>query len=399
MSYCQKCGKKHCKRHTAILVVSETGKSIASRGSKKNIEYASSSSDASSSSTSETESGSYETSSSSSEASSFEEKKKYQSKSLGNKKPQESSIQTILSKPITPIKLQTVVYSINRDFTPQDFYSSKTNKLKNHGKMVFTVGKGLIREEASRGKDFENLRSDQKGGNHDLVKRMKQIVISTYPETLRFEFPTVPLQGDQYCRGKNYISKDIPAGTFNKNNTRFEIELFDKDITESIREYANTYRGYNPDNINENVFRTKHHMIVPLKNPIMLIHNTKYESEAITSPNVEHLKETDSCMIDLNRGEECLKLAHEMLTKKIPYGNINDKFKVIVSTPMPTNRNEKDWKGLADIPHLMACNSSYTGLKTHPNSGLDFQTHFSQHPFLFKTWFEIEYTRLDGKSL
>lgn len=305
------------------------------------------------------------------------------------------------------IKFSTVEYEAHRTIKPIEFFSSKTGELKNKGSITLSVEKGHFeRIRGTNQADFKNLREDQKGGKHDLIKSIKLTMVSNYPQTMVVSFPTISaIEGEFFRDSKNYVNFTIPAGTFSATNNRFDKVIIDRDITNSSKEYANYYSGYNPDNMEHGVYYTKDQMVLPLNNPALLVFNTKYPKLAVTEPNAKQFKATGECMIPKEKGMECLKIAKEKIANKISLGNCNDKFKIVISAVMPYERKaghekgKETFKGFGDVKHLIASNPSLSGLSAHPETKLPMNEHFENQPLVFDVWCEFEYVRLDGKAI
>jgi hypothetical protein len=307
-----------------------------------------------------------------------------------------------VNPPLSPMKIkyETVQYEIDNDFTLQEFYGSEDNSLKNKGRLIMRVDKGdIIRVGGSNINDFQNLRKDQLNGKHDLVQKMEVLVVSTWPQAYVVEFPTCAAIGNEFFRGgKKYITHTIPAGTFSSTNTQYRFTI-NRDIPESMKKYANAFPGYTPDNIETGVHRIEDVMFVPMNNPILMYHNTKYPEEAITKPNIaSHFK--NSAALSIERGEECIAIAKENLSSRIPLGNVNNKFKVIISGTQ-SNREKsmgEKHKGLANVHHLINADNTLTGLEKHPHSGLPVEDHAMNQNIPLKMYITITYARLDGKE-
>lgn len=407
---CNKCTKKHCKHRGNAY-----GKTKQYTSSEESS-FSSSSSGGDFGDSYSKSQGSFESSSydDSDFSSSFEEKKSFQSKSgksssqmTNNTNSSAMDTSNHLSQ-TADIKYSTVEYEAHRVVKPSEFFSSKTGELKNKGSITLSVEKGhLERIRGTNATDFSNLRPDQKGGRHDLIKSMKLIVVSNYPQTMVLSFPTISaIEGEFYRDNKTYVNYTIPAGTFSSNSkTRFEKVILDRDITNSSKEYANYYSGYNPDNMEHKIHYTSEYMILPMSNPTLLVFNTRYPKEAVLRPNAKQFKNTGECFIPIEKGKECLEIAKEKIGKKISLGNCNDKFKVVISAVMPYERKAahekgKDlFKGFGDVKHIIAANPNFTGLSHHPDSKLPMQEHFQNSTITFDVWVEFEYVRLDGKQI
>jgi hypothetical protein len=388
------CGKKHCKH-------GKSGKSTKYSSSESESFSSSSGSDFSQSSESSFDASSEQSDFSNSSYEETPSKSMKSSRAAANKEKAAHLTKT------ADIKFSSVEYEAHRAIKPIEFFSRKTGELKNKGSITLSVEKGHFeRIRGTNTLDFQNIRPDQKGGNHDLIKSIKLTMVSNYPQTMVVSFPTISaIEGEFFRDGKNYVNHTIPAGTFSSSNSRYEKVILNRDITNSSKEYANYYSGYNPDNMDSGIYHLKNHIVLSLNNPALMVFNTKYPKLAVTEPNVKEFHSSNDVMIDKTKGLECLKIAKEKIGNKVSLGNCNDKFKVIISAVMPYERKAshekgKDtFQGFGDVKHIIASSPNLSGLSTHPETKLPLAEHFQQQPLIFDVWCEFEYVRLDGKSI
>jgi hypothetical protein len=320
------------------------------------------------------------------------------------------------------IKLYTVTYTGTRRLLPKQFLDAVEGgkpgefKLRNDGKFILSYNqKHLTREFGNNQPDFDNIRQDQAGGKHDLIGKTSLKIRCNWPGKTTFGLPTINTTSNIFYEKtttgkemKEYVSCPVSAGVFKPEGSFFESVVLDNTtlLTNSVKDYANQFAGYNPDNMKHHTYETMDHVILPLGHPAVMVYNTKPENKTrqLSKPS-PGFEKTNQVIMELSEGRECIELATKRVSGRTPYGNVTDRFRIEVSANMDYERSKavekgkSPYLGFADFDIWFAAQPNLYAKKLHPDSGLPMREHFENTYILMDVTATIEYTRLNGKTI
>lgn len=321
-------------------------------------------------------------------------------------------------KETTNVKFHTVKYDMERHFTPSQLFGKLNEEgkpiLKNNGRLIFSVAnRQAVLDRASNKEDFG---ADQPKGHHDLIKSVKIVdMTSNYKNKLSIAFRSIPSYNGELSRNDTpYVNFTVPAGKLSTDKP-VSFEVFKRDITNGVIEYAKAFPGQNPDNMNESIAwitdptdnnKITHGLVsVNPKCPHPLVHffNKKYgkgHPNHITGPHIG-LEAVQRVMLLKQDIDEFSAQARTKVTTKVSLGDVTNGFICDVSVPVPVDRQANLQKfpflGFADVKYAYPHKDLSSPHPLNKNTTIE-KYHLSE-PIKLAFSVEIEYIKLNGKTI
>jgi hypothetical protein len=331
---------------------------------------------------------------------------------------QNQSIIKSLKEP-TDVKFSKVEFDMECSFCGRDFLirheDPKTKKvswsIKDMGKLIFKESNGNT--TCNFGSKKADFLPGVPIGNHDLIKNVKITAFkSNFPQKMLLSFPTIPTFNNEKARNNSdFFTHLITPAKFDKRGI-YSGSVFDREITKGMVEFANTYPGHTPDNMDSKISWIKdprsgvltHGLISVAEDslhPIVFFYNKDHGEKDplhIRGPS-PGLQEINAVLLKKEEIDHYSEMAKTKISQRFSLGNLSNAVTVELSVVMPSGlKNEKNFAGFADaraiFPHIRDVKNEKMA-----DTNMTYLNYFMSQTYHVSFHLEGEYLKLDGNLI
>lgn len=270
---------------------------------------------------------------------------------------------------------KVLIVGFSRTFRPEELMIKSVDKngntqlrLKDRGRLVFSLSKGSLSLEQGDKQDFEKViqaindrnnlncvkdnttsskKNDIRGKGtsareyKDLIKSIDAFQLtSTWKKECVMEFDTIPVLQNEYNRGNTGVSISIKPGVLSPTKA-ISMPILSREITNYSMLFNKKFGGINQHNLEETMTTiglNKERVYVPFQGPIHIYRNLAF-------PSNQHLNQPislgDELHIEMPKTEalNAISAVKDKIASTVSLGNVKDlKFSLYV--PIPHERLE-----------------------------------------------------------